>query len=145
MPTWEYTEHKPFLSVYDHTLRSVYLLTQRISRHPFLGTFDGAETNSGTPARITSTTSLQALSLLNDPFLHKQASALAARLAKEGTDDGSRVDRAFLLALGRKPSDEERASAIHYLDATRAALNDQKAWESFARVVFRLSEFVYVR
>jgi hypothetical protein len=145
MPTWEYTEHKPFLSVYDHTLRSVYLLTQRISRHPFLGTFDGAETNSGTPARITSTTSLQALSLLNDPFVHTQAAAFAARLAKEGSDDTSRIDRAFLLALGRKPTGNERVWLIGSLAETREELNDQKAWESFARVVFRLSEFIYVR
>ena len=145
MPTWEYTEHKPFLSVFDHNLRSVYLLTQRISRHPFLGIFDGAETNSGTPARITSTTSLQALSLLNDPFLHKQAAALAARLAKEGTDDASRVERAFLLALGRRPSDAEQRSSAEYLNSVRASLGDPKAWESFARVLFRLSEFVYVR
>ncbi|HLY09222.1 MAG TPA: PSD1 and planctomycete cytochrome C domain-containing protein [Planctomycetota bacterium] len=145
MPTWEYTEHKPFLAVYDHHLRSVYLLTQRISRHPFLGIFDGAETNSGTPARITSTTSLQALSLLNDPFLHQQAAALAGRLAKEGPDDRSRIDRAFLLALGRRPSEAERASSLEYLDAVRGRLDPPKAWESFARILFRLSEFVYVR
>ncbi|MBI3856515.1 MAG: DUF1553 domain-containing protein, partial [Planctomycetes bacterium] len=145
MDTWEYTEHKPFLSVYDHRLRSVYLLTQRISRHPFLGTFDGAETNSGTPARITSTTSLQALSLLNDPFLHQQAAAFAARLAREGKDDETKIDRAYRLALGRAPTDAERGASLGYLIATRSRLDDRQAWESFARVLFRLSEFVYVR
>jgi hypothetical protein len=145
MTTWEYTEHKPFLSVYEHRQRSVYLLTQRISRHPFLGTFDGAETNSGTPARITSTTSLQALSLLNDPFLHQQAVAFAARLAREGKDDEARIERAYRLALGRPPTETERGAALGYVIATRARSGETPAWESFARVLFRLSEFVYVR
>ncbi len=145
MATWEYTEHKPFLSVFDHKQRSVYLLTQRISRHPFLGTFDGAETNSGTPARITSTTSLQALSLLNDPFVHEQAAKFAERLARERTDDESRVERAYQLALGRPPTDEEKSASLDYLKKTRARLDDTQAWESFSRVLFRLSEFIYVR
>jgi mono/diheme cytochrome c family protein len=145
MATWEYTEHKPFLSVYDHNLRSVYLLTQRISRHPFLGTFDGAETNAGTPARVTSTTSLQALSLLNDPFFHEQAAAFAARLLKERPEDDARIERAYLLALGRPPSEQELCASRDYVHRIRARLDEKQAWESFARIVFRLSEFVYVR
>jgi hypothetical protein len=145
MSTWEYTEHKPFLSVFDHTKRSVYLLTQRISRHPFLGTFDGAETNSGTPARITSTTSLQALSLLNDPFVHEQAARFAERLARERTDDPSRLDRAYQLALGRPPTEDEKQASLDYLARIRARLDDRQAWESVSRILFRLSEFVYVR
>jgi hypothetical protein len=145
MTAWEYTEHKPFLSVYDHRQRSVYLLSQRISRHPFLGTFDGAETNSGTPARITSTTSLQALSLLNDPFLHEQAALFAGRLAREAKDDAARIERAYRLALGRPPTEAEQGSSLEYLIRTRARVGEAAAWESFARVLFRLSEFVYVR
>jgi hypothetical protein len=145
MTVWEYTEHKPFLSVYDHTMRSVYLLTQRISRHPFLGTFDGAETNAGTPARLTSTTSIQALLLLNDPFFHDQAAAFAARLLHEGKDDDSRVERAYLLALGRPPSKAEQLQSLEYVEKLRAGADERQAWESFARILFRLSEFVYVR
>jgi len=145
MTGWEYTEHKPFLAVYDHQLRSVYLLTQRISRHPFLGIFDSADTNAGTPARITSTTSLQALSLLNDPFFHAQAAAFAARLRREAKTSETRVDRAYLLALGRPPSDEERTQALDYLGTWNSRLGEGEAWESFARVLFRLSEFIYVR
>jgi hypothetical protein len=145
MTGWEYTEHKPFLAVYEHRLRSVYLLTQRISRHPFLGIFDSADTNAGTPARITSTTSLQALSLLNDPFFHEQAAAFAARLRRESASSESRVDRAYLLALGRPPSDPERTEALDYLAKFGSRLGEGEAWESFARVLFRLSEFIYVR
>jgi hypothetical protein len=145
MTSWEYTEHKPFLAVYDHHQRSVYLLTQRISRHPFLGVFDGAETNAGTPARTTSTTSLQALSLLNDPFFHEQAAGLAARLQRERPSDPGRLERAYLLVLGRPPSDEESQQSLEYLWKLTREMDKPRAWESLSRVLLRLSEFIYVR
>src|SRR5207244_4831822 len=61
--TWDFTQHKPFKAVYDTNRRSVYLMTQRIHRHPFLGLFDGPDTNTSTAGRTTSTTPLQALFL----------------------------------------------------------------------------------
>ena len=48
MPTWNFTQHKPFKAVYETDRRSVYLMTQRIQRHPFLALFDGADTNAST-------------------------------------------------------------------------------------------------
>src|SRR5207244_2409771 len=33
--TWDFTQHKPFKAVYDSNRRSVYLMTQRIQRHPY--------------------------------------------------------------------------------------------------------------
>src|SRR4029079_15580835 len=53
--TWKFTQHGPFKAFYDSSKRSVYLMTQRIQRHPFLAPFDGADTNMSTPARSTST------------------------------------------------------------------------------------------
>ena len=38
---WGYTQHTPFQAVYDTNKRSVYLMTQRIRKHPFLALFDG--------------------------------------------------------------------------------------------------------
>src|SRR5579871_3215853 len=67
--TWNFTQHNPFKAVYETNRRSVYLMTQRIQRHPFLGLFDGADTNASTARRVTSTTPLQALYLMNDPFV----------------------------------------------------------------------------
>ena len=49
-----FTQHGPYSAVYDHQRRSVYLMTQRIQRHPFLALFDGADPNSST--RIAATT-----------------------------------------------------------------------------------------
>ncbi|HND56691.1 MAG TPA: DUF1553 domain-containing protein, partial [Pirellulaceae bacterium] len=69
---WDFTQHKPFKAVYESDRRSVFLMTQRIQRHPYLALFDGADPSTSTGARLTSTTPLQALFLLNDPLLHRQ-------------------------------------------------------------------------
>jgi len=142
--TWDYTQHKPFLAVYEDSRRSVYLMTQRIRRHPFFGIFDGAEPNMSTSFRVTSTTPLQALWFLNDPFVHDQARKFSERVAKEGSDDSSRIERAYLLAFGRPPCADERSAGLDYLSKARTA-HGPDAWPSYARVLFRLSEFVYVR
>ena len=41
-------------------------MIQRIQRHPFLAIFDGADPAASTALRLTSTTPLQALFLLNE-------------------------------------------------------------------------------
>lgn len=58
-------------------------MTQRIQRHPYLAIFDGADPSASTAFRMTSTTPLQALYLLNDPFVHEQSEKFAGRLLSE--------------------------------------------------------------
>ena len=48
MTEWDFTQHNPFKAVYETNRRSVYLMTQRIQRHPFLALFDGPDTNAST-------------------------------------------------------------------------------------------------
>jgi len=153
VPTWNFTQHNPFKAVYDSDRRSVYLMTQRIQRHPFLALFDGADTNANVAVRATSTTPLQALYLMNDPFVHTQARKFAARLRAERPKDAGRIDRAYRLAFGRLPSDAERSEALAFLDRVRARLQaagvsppqqNARIWESFARGLFLSNEFVYV-
>ncbi len=150
---WDFTQHKPFKAVYETNRRSVYLMTQRIQRHPFLAIFDGPDTAASTSGRVISTTSLQALYLLNDPFVHEQAAKFAARVRAARDDDVERIDLAYQLAFGRKPTHEEVAASREYLSKaaeklkTAGGAEDQRlsqAWESFARVLFRANEIVYL-
>jgi hypothetical protein len=140
MPQWDFTQHKPFVAVYESERRSVYLMTQRIRRHPFFGTFDGADPSASTASRPASTTTLQALYFLNDPFVHAQAKRFAERLAAERPVPETRVERAWQFALGRPPTSDERASALAHVGRAGA-----EGWESLARVLFRLNEFLYLR
>lgn len=150
---WKFTQHHPFKAVYDSRHRSVYLMTQRIQRHPYLAIFDGADPAASTPVRLASTTPLQALYLLNDAFVHEQSRRFAARLMREAGDDRTRMDRAYQLALGRPPEADELDDGQEFLRAVRSRLEageekpanvEEPSWQAFTRVLFRLNEFVYV-
>jgi uncharacterized protein DUF1553/uncharacterized protein DUF1549/cytochrome c len=153
MPSWNYTQHNPFKAVYETDRRSVYLMTQRIQRHPFLALFDGADTNASTATRTASTTPLQALYLMNDPFVHARARDFARRILAERTDDPARIERAYVLLFGRPPTPEEVSAGREYLARVSNKLRsggepmDQvpaKALESLSRALFLSNEFVYV-
>ncbi|HYG77668.1 MAG TPA: DUF1553 domain-containing protein [Planctomycetota bacterium] len=153
MAKWGFTQHYPFKDTYPTTRRSVYIMTRRLNTLPFFTTFDGADSNATTPRRDSSVTTLQALFWLNDPFFHEQAKAFSARLLKEEADEGRRIQHAYRLAIGREPSSMEQKALADYLPQTRTKLKssgtpaeqiENKTWESFARAVFRLNEFIYI-
>jgi hypothetical protein len=150
---YRYTQHKPFVAVYPTHRRTVYLMQQRLKKHPFLEVFDGADPNATTAARAVSTTPLQALFLMNDPLAHEQAAAWAARLARVSADDAARIDRAYREAFGRPPAAAEVELGERYLDECLAALaaagvpaadRPAAAWASYARVLMSSNEFVFV-
>ena len=75
---------------------------------PFFEAFDRPDTNASCPKRPVTTIAPQALSLLNSPLSSDAAHALAARAEREaGPDIDAKVERAYLLTLGRRPDDEE--------------------------------------
>jgi hypothetical protein len=128
-------------------------MTQRIQRHPFLAIFDGADPSTSTPSRISSTTPLQALFLLNDPLVHEQAGRVARRLTAEASDDESRVSLAYLLLFSRPATTDELHDAGEFLAKARKLLADSgrsvddaeaEAWKAYVRSLFRLNEFVYL-
>src|SRR5207237_4649650 len=89
--------------------RTIYRFTVRSVPNPFLDCLDCADPNVNTPVRNTTLTALQALSLLNNPFMVKQAEFFAERLAKEGGDSDRQVECAYRLAFGRAPTMTEQA------------------------------------
>ena len=150
---WKFTQHNPFKAVYETNHRSVYLMTQRIQRHPFLAIFDGADPAASTPMRTVSTTPLQALYFLNDPFVHKQAAGFAERVICHSENRDERLQFAYRLALGRFPTSSELESSTRLLDSIGTALAgaspnakevESQAWQSLLRSLFRLNEFVYL-
>lgn len=150
---WKFTQHNPFKAVYDSNHRSVYLMTQRIQRHPYLAIFDGADPATSTPARTVSTTPLQALYFLNDPFVHAQAAGFTNRLIADHPTHGERIQAAYRLALGRPSSLMEIERAEEHLIAVAGTLTDcdlnaidreSLVWQSLVRSLFRLNEFVYI-
>ena len=150
---WNFTQHNPFKAVYKSDHRSVYLVTQRIQRHPYLAIFDGPDPAASTAVRLTSTTPLQALFLLNDPLVHRVAEKFADRLLSHASGDEERIGRAYQILFCRPPNEEELAAGAGYLDRARSLLKEggqtgqsleRSAWQSYVRSLFRLNEFVYL-
>ena len=150
---WKWTQHSPFKAVYPSTQRSVYLMTQRLVRHPYLALFDGPDPNVSTDVRTSATVPLQALYMMNNPFVAEQAADFARRLCEAEPAARDRVRAAIRLAYGREPTSDECDRGVAYVEkyaaegeAAGAAPADamQEAWASFARVLLTANEFVYV-
>ncbi len=139
--TWGFTQHNPFTAVYPSDRRSVYLMVQRIKRHPFLGLFDGADPSSSTGQRDSTTVPTQALFFLNDPFVHASSLRLADRLL--ALPEGARLDEAHRRCLGRRPTQRERDVARRFLDGATGDERRQR-WAGWVRVLLASNEFVYV-
>ena len=144
--TWGFTQHNQFFALYDTRQRAVYQMQQRLRKHPFLALFDGADTNSSTAVRATSTTPLQALFAMNDLFVHERATRLAAHLARLATDEPKRIELAFLTLYSRPPQPEETAMCTGYLAQLREKkqMPPEQAWASLARVLLSADEFLYL-
>jgi hypothetical protein len=150
---WGYTQHTPFSAVYETNKRSVYLMTQRLKRHPFLALFDGPDPNASTPRRSPTTVPTQTLFLMNSPFVHEQADGLAGRLLKDKSTTRERINFACTLALGRTTVPEEMESSERFIERYRATLEalktpadriDRLTWAAFARTLLTRNEFLFV-
>ncbi len=137
-------DHSP---IYDHSdagksdrleawRRTVYRFTVRSVPNPFLECLDCADPNINTPVRNTTLTALQALALLNDPFMVRQGNYFAERLQILASDPAARIDWAYRLALGRRPTADESAALCKY--ASRHGLANA------CRLIFNLNEFMFV-
>ncbi len=149
---WNFTQHRPYFDVYETEHRSVYMMTQRIQKHPYLSTFDGADPNLTTPQRAVTTTPIQALFMMNSDFLHEQARHFTARLIAE-VPESCRIDQAHRLALARPATPEEKQKAEEYLHQVRGLLEKtevpaseqpREALASYLRALLSSNEFLYV-
>jgi hypothetical protein len=116
--------------------RMVYQNKPRMRPDATFGEFDCPDSSQTTPRRNVSTTALQALNLLNGPFMMQQAGLFAKRLEREAAGDlEGQIRRAFWLALGRGADDDELAAA--------RALVAQQGLLVFCRALYNANEFLY--
>jgi cytochrome c553 len=117
--------------------RSVYVKVKRSLILPSLEVFDCPEITASVAQRNVSVTPTQALLLLNDPLIHRQAEVFAARLKKEAGDaPKQQVDRAYRVAFGRLPTERERSLALTFLQ--------KRSLPDFCHALLNLNELVYV-
>jgi hypothetical protein len=116
--------------------RSVYMYTKRNLPFPMMVTFDQPDLNISAGARLVSTLPTQALTLMNNEFVNRQAGILAERVMKEaGNNQYSQIDTAYRIVLTRPPTETELGVSLDLLKA--GSLVD------LTNVLLNLSEFVY--
>ena len=137
------------------TRRSIYLKVLRNSRSPMMDAFDGPDGFNSCALRDQTTTAPQALLLLNGAWTLKRAAAMARRVEREvGGDPRRCIERAYEVAFGRLPDDDETDGARTFLerqaelitvrredspqDGARGALVD------LCHALFNANEFLHV-
>ncbi len=100
--------------------RSVYLPVIRDRLPDVLDLFDFAEPKLVTGDRETTNVPIQALYLLNSPFVLDRAASFAARLNRECDTNEQQIRQAFLLCYNREPDQAEMERSIQFLSVENA-------------------------
>jgi len=117
--------------------RSIYRFSARGGRHPLLETFDCPDPSTTTPDRASTTTPLQALSLMNTSFVLRMSDLLAKRVKQRaGLQTQEQVSELFLLAFQRQPQPAEALLAEKFVK--------QHGLSALCRVILNSNEFLYV-
>jgi len=116
--------------------RMIYMTKVRQERDSVFGIFDCPDCSQVVPKRSRSTTPLQALNLLNSPFVMQQADFFVKRLEGEARTANERVVRAYELCFARPPDVDEIESAVEFIRSTN--------WHQFGRAMLNANEFVFI-
>ncbi|HUR44398.1 MAG TPA: DUF1553 domain-containing protein, partial [Candidatus Saccharimonadales bacterium] len=126
--------------------RSLYLQQKRTGQITFMEVFDTARMNPNCVQRTQSTVALQSLTMLNSGFIRSRSKAFATKLLKEPKPD--RLERAFELALGRRPSADEKKAATEFFQKQEVEYSGKKDGEimlctDFCQMLFASNSFLY--
>lgn len=116
--------------------RAVYHHNARASRVDMLTDFDCPDPAFADPRRASTTTPLQALTMMNHRFSLDMTQFLAERLQRDAADVPGQIRRAFQLAFAREPSDRELQAAV-----TVVTTHGLKA---FCRALLNSNELIHV-
>ena len=134
-------DHSP---IYDYTQfdadspaacrRSIYRFIVRSVPDPLMDSLDCPDASILAPKRSVTVTALQALAILNNPFVLKQCEHLAVRVANAG-DLKKQIELVYQLTLNRRPTATEIKQLVPFAEKNGMA--------SVCRVVFNTSEFMF--
>ena len=118
--------------------RTIYRIGVQSLRESLLDSLDCPDLSTKTPVRGVTTTPIQALALMNDSFVQRQAQFLAKRLRDDvGENLRNQIRQAYRLVFGRSPTlSETRRAEAH---ANEHGLQ-QVCW-----VLMNSNEFIHVR
>jgi hypothetical protein len=145
LPTWGGK-----IADYIKNRRSIYLPLKRerpVGELEILSIFDFPHPSEITGARANTTVATQALFLMNGPLVKQQAEKLAHRLVSEVPgEERVRVERLYLLVLGRPARSEETEIALDFLDQSEddfEANSRNRAWTQLCHALLGSNEFLF--
>lgn len=133
--------------------RSIYLAIRRNFISPMMSVFDTPVPFSTFGKRNTTNVPAQSLTLMNDPFVHDQASKWASQiLSYSNLNKEERIQEIYLRAFARNASSEEVEEAIAFLQnlekryATNPdpAIGEHQVWTDYCHTIFNLKEFIHL-
>jgi hypothetical protein len=148
---------KPF-DERDTSRRTIYAFLKRSMIVPMLEVLDICDTTRSSAQRAVTTVAPQALNLFNGDFVNRQSRHFADRLMREAGEDLSKqIERAYVLALCRPPSEQEARAMMGFLKQEAANRLEEEpagtsrslprarreALEQLSRVILNLNEFAY--
>ena len=130
--------------------RSIYLPVVRDHLPDVLELFDFAEPTLVTGHRDVTNVPLQALYLMNGPWVQQRAAALAKRVLQEKNNPEGYLDRAFELCLNRQPDQAEKELANAFFQVARGTIEGERESDEyrlltlFCQSLLASAEFRYV-
>jgi hypothetical protein len=87
---------------------------------------------------------------MNSRFVVDRSREFAKRLLDDGAlSDPKRIERAYLMALTRRPQPDEVDAALTYVESLRNKLPEADfrlaAWQSLCHVLISTNEFLYLQ
>jgi len=125
----------------SETHRTVYLPIVRDLVPEALTLFDFPDPSLIIGERATTTIPAQSLYLMNNPFVIRQAEALADRLLASSEEDADKLARAYRLCYSRPPSDKELKNAQKFLEDYGRKQSRRSTWAALCQALFAGAEF----
>ena len=134
---------------YSSTRRSLYLPVIRGEGFAFFDAFDFPDASAIADTRKETVVPTQSLYLMNNPFVDQQALAFAQRLQLVQRTRSGRICVAYLLAYGRRATENEVERASVFIDSYSSVdperyADEGNAWQAFCQALFASNEFLYV-
>jgi hypothetical protein len=124
--------------------RSLYINVRRNFLTPLFLAFDYPIPFTTIGRRSVSNVPAQALALMNNSFVRREAELWAQHVLKQpGLSAKERITLLYESAYGRPAMEDELSAAQEFLQA-QGAKDDVKTWTELCHVLFNVKEFIFV-
>lgn len=140
---------------YDFNRRSLYLPVIRNHLFGMFMLFDYADASVLNGNRASTTVAPQALFMLNSHLIENASHRMAEQIQHEtALSPEQKIQKLFLKAYGRQPTEMEINKSLHFLDDVEQELQAEtksseqritRAWQVLCQSFLASSEFIYLR